>query len=200
MNPKMWAVSAAALLLAACAGNAPVVKSEGSFNPAKQARVRLYGQNQQPTFMLSGIDCAAGHKGRKDSVGASIGDAFGSLSGASKSHSLGMAETEASRNIGQRNGILSKAVFREFAVEAGKPANVRSAFNGLTTSYTTATHRVTHTQASCRSREASFVPKAGKDYEVLGIKGGCGVAVFEVSADGRAEPVELQEAVRCNKR
>ena len=116
MKPLFVACSVA--LLAACASNAPVVQEDStSYDSSTQARVRLYGQNQKPTIMVSGIDCEAedrrARRGHKVNVGGSLGDAFGSLAGTARSHSLGIAETEHSKNIGQMNGILSRAFFRE---------------------------------------------------------------------------------------
>ena len=48
---------------------------------------------------------------------------------------------------------------------------------------------------------ASFVPKAGHDYEVIGLPGkGCTVAVYEIGKQGELSPVSLQGAVMCSKR
>ena len=90
MKPLFVVCSVA--LLAACASNAPVVQEEStSYDSSTQARVRLYGQNQKPTIMVSGIDCEAedrrARRGHKVNVGGSLGDAFGSFAGTARSRS-----------------------------------------------------------------------------------------------------------------
>ena len=124
--------TAAILLLAACSSPAPVVQQGGGYDSGTQARIRLYGQNQKPTLITSGIDCTAGERGQKSNIGGSMGDAFGSLVGSVKSHSIGIPETDHSKALGSKNGILSRAFFREMAVPAGKAVNVETAFVGLT--------------------------------------------------------------------
>ena len=188
MKPLFVVCSVA--LLAACASNAPVVQEEStSYDSSTQARVRLYGQNQKPTIMVSGIDCEAedrrARRGHKVNVGGS----------------LGIAETEHSKNIGQMNGILSRAFFREYAVPAGKAVNVQAAYIGLRNAMEGATETVIQHEGSCNTRMASFVPQAGHDYEVIGLSGRrCAVAVYEVGTQGELKPVELQDAVSCRRR
>lgn len=148
----------------------------------------------------AGIDCSAGQKGKKISTGGSLGEAFGSLTGTVKSHSIGIAPTENSKRLGERNGILSRAFFREFVIPAGKTANVQTFYVGLTNQHETATHIVMQQEGSCKSQKGSFVPQPGKDYEVIGVDGhACGVAVYEVSPQGALRNIPLNEAVSCRK-
>ena len=84
MKPLFVVCSVA--LLAACASNAPVVQEKNtSYDRSTQARVRLYGQNQKGTTMVSGIDCEAedqqARRGHKVNVVRNLKDAFGSLLG-----------------------------------------------------------------------------------------------------------------------
>lgn len=197
---NIYITLACTVLLTACAGNAPVVRQNTPYLPEQQARIRLYGQNQKPTIMTANIDCASKGNWQKVNVGGSMGDAFGSFVGTAKSHSIGIPETETSRNIGKKNGLLSKAVFREFAIQAGKPVNVSAAYIGLTTVSQSPQRTVIFHEGSCRSATASFVPQAGRDYEVIGLKGrGCGVAVYEISANGHTSPIALSDEFRCRK-
>ncbi|MDO4878576.1 MAG: hypothetical protein Q3966_04675 [Neisseria sp.] len=199
MKPLL--IGSFAILLAACSSNAPPVRQEAAYDSGSQARVRLYGQNQKPAYLISGIDCENQNHGTKVGTGGSLGDAFGSLVGTAKSQSLGIPETEHSRNIGKTNGILSRAFFREYIVPADKAANVQAAYIGLTTVSETPTVISILEEGSCNSRMASFVPKAGHDYEVIGLTGkACAVAVYEVGKDGGLTPVPLQNAVSCSKR
>ena len=160
------------VLLAACTSNAPVhQKSSAGYDSQSQARIRLYGQNGKPSYAYTGIDCDTNRKGTKIGVGGSLGDAFGSLVGASSSQSMGIPETEISKNVGKMNGIASRAFFREFAVPAGKPVNAQTFYIGLTNTLHTPTHTIIQYEGSCSSNIASFVPQAGHDYEIVGSKG-----------------------------
>ncbi|ULJ60030.1 hypothetical protein [Wielerella bovis] len=191
----------AILTLAACSTPAPVQQKSSDFQAASQARVRLFGQNQKPTIMVSGIDCAAGEKGTKVNTGGSLGDAFGSLVGTVNSHSIGIAETAHTRYLGQENGILSRAFFREYVVPAGKAVNVQTFFVGLTNVNESPTMKITQYEGSCRSNKVSFVPQAGRDYEVVGVSGqACGVKVYEVSKSGDLTPVTVNPAVSCARK
>ena len=99
------------------------------------------------------------------------------------------------------NGLASRAFFREFAVEAGKPVNAQTFYIGLTNTLHTETHTITQYEGSCSSNIASFIPQAGHDYEIVGSKGrSCGVSVFEVGAQGELTPVAVEPAVRCKRR
>ena len=99
------------VLLAACTSNAPVhQKSSAGYDSQSQARIRLYGQNGKPSYAYTNIDCDSNRKGTKIGVGGSLGDAFGSLVGASSSQSMGIPETEISKNVGKMNGIASRAL------------------------------------------------------------------------------------------
>ena len=131
------------------------------YDSQSQARIRLYGQNGKPSHAYTGIDCDTNRKGTKIGVGGSLGDAFGSLVGASSSQSMGIPETEISKNVGKMNGLASRAFFREFAVPAGKPVNAQTFYIGLTNTLRSPTLTVTQYEGSCSSNIASFVPQAG---------------------------------------
>lgn len=184
--------------LAACTTPAAVKNIGTSYDAQKEARIRVYAQNQKPSTVWSGIDCASNSKGKKVSIGSSLGDAFGSLTGTVNSKSIGIAETDISKNAGQRNGILSRTFFREWTVEAGKPLNVQAAYIGLSNRLEKPTYTEIYYEGSCRSNIASFVPQAGHDYEIVGSRGKkCAVSVYEVASDGSLTPVKLSEAYYC---
>ena len=190
------------ILLAACTSNASVhQKSSAGYDSQSQARIRLYGQNGKPSYAYTNVDCESNPKGTKIGVGGSLGDAFGSLVGASSSQSMGISETEISKNVGKMNGLASRAFFREFAISAGKPVNAQTFYIGLTNTLHTETHTVIQHEGSCSSNMASFVPQAGHDYEIVGNRGrSCGVSVFEVGAQGELTPVAVDAAVQCKRR
>lgn len=190
--------SVLALLLSGCGSVATVEKSV-SYTPQTQARIRLYGQNQKPTIMRYGIDCAAGAKGEKIGVGNSFSGALGSMVGAVENESIGIAPTATSQNLSDGDGILSKVFFQEFVIPAGKAVNVQAAYLGLTTVNSGALSTTTHYEGSCESNLGSFIPEAGKDYEVIGERGkSCGVSVYQIDVVGAQTLVPLDEGVKCN--
>lgn len=174
------------------------------YDPNNQARIRLFGQNGRPTIMISGIDCNVGNKGEEVNIGGSMGDAFGSLLGSAKNVSLGMPQTEATKTISEQNGMLSKAIYKEFDILANKPVNIRSAFIGLSNVLHGKYVTITQYEGNCKSKTISFVPQAGKDYEVISLQRGekCILpTVFEVIADNNQtvlKEVLTNEAVKCD--
>ena len=189
---RLWTWSIGAAL--AMGLTAPVSAEPASdYNPAEQARIRLFGQNGKPTIMTSGIDCEQGKKGEKVNVGGGLGDAFGSFVGTAKNKSIGIPETETTRHLAEQNGILSKALYKEFVIPSNKSVNVQAAYIGLTTVATDAQGKTILYEGSCSSGAVSFVPQAGRDYEVISLKQGanCGVAVAEVVSSGTAATLQL---------
>ena len=113
------------LLLSACASNPPA--SQADYNPKEQSRIRLYGQNGKPTLMrysLNGQDI-------KVNVGGGMGDAFSSFVGAAKNQSIGIPSTRISNNVGDQNGILAKAFYKEFAVPSTSALRIQSNLIGM---------------------------------------------------------------------
>lgn len=173
--------------------------SDQSYDPSKDARIRLFGQNGKPTLMNADIDCETAPKGQKINVGGGFGDVFKSFTGADANKSLGMPETQSSKNLKEMNGILSKAFYKEYAVTAGKPINVTGALIGTTLETPSQTLYV----KGCSST-VSFLPQAGHDYEVLGQMQGrkCTVVVKEVinkSDQIMYQDVQTAEEFKCKK-
>ena len=183
-----------ALALSACASNTDAVLT--TYDAQSQARIRLFGQNQKPTIMDV---CQPSGKTQRINVGGSMGDAFSSFTRTASNHSLGIAPSETTRQLARQDGILSKALYREFAIPAGKPVNLRAAYVGLTTTYSTPAHIVTMREGSCRSASASFVPQAGHDYEVVSLQHGrqCGISVFDLTDVGQPVAVALEPLQQC---
>ncbi|MBP6345792.1 hypothetical protein AB8Q18_10390 [Neisseriaceae bacterium CLB008] len=179
-------VAMLAMLLAGCSSTVAPELSQ-HYEPSESARIRLFGQNQKPTTMyVQAADEAA--KPIKISVGGTMGEAFSSFLRVVKNQSLGMAATEHTRNLQQRDGILSKAFYREFVIPAGRPVKINNAFIGLSNVHNnqvTGMRQVTR-ESSCRSQDITFTPQAGKDYEVTTYADGhrCVVQVFELVGGG----------------
>ncbi|QXZ08997.1 hypothetical protein KUF54_13225 [Comamonas sp. Y33R10-2] len=177
---KLLSVFLPLVVVAAGCANTQVPASYQKNHPDDSARIRLYGQNGKPTIMILQKESDADNKTVEVNVGGGLGDAFGSLVGGVKSESIGIAETENSKNIKDKNGILSKAFYREFLIPAGKSVQVRSSYIGM------ANHApgssFIYKEGSCSSNLVKFTPQAGKDYEVISFANGraCSVSVVEI--------------------
>ena len=188
MKKSFFSSVLVSILLSACAGQS--ARETSCHDPANSARIRLFGQNQKPGIMIVGRDCATGEAGQEINVGGGFGDAFRSFTRSAANEGLGIPETDTTRQLSQRDGLLSNAFYREFVIPAGKSVHVRAAFIGLTTSMTTTTanrrYRTTYRQPSYETRAVSFIPEAGKDYEAIGVRddGKGTVVILEVAADG----------------
>lgn len=164
----------------------------------EESRIRIFGQNGAMAQLHAGKACIKGHGER---VSGSLGSAFGSLIGKVSNVSLGMPETENTRNLSQMDGIASKAYFREYVIPAAIPTSLRLGFQGVPSFYTVGGVRYSGPTTSC-SGAVSFTPEAGRDYEVGFSWQGrvCRIAVNQVIADGddvRLEPVPIADAPRC---
>lgn len=181
MKNRVLAFSALAAMLCGCA-TTQLPASTQQYDAAESARIRLYGQNGRPSTMVMQTGQGAQARAVEVNVGGGLGDAFGSMVGAVKSEGIGIAQTDNTRSLQARSGALSKAFYREFVIPAGKPVQVSNAFVGLTHVHSMPGAQMVHRQRSCTSNRVSFVPRAGKDYEVGTYKDGnaCTVIVFEV--------------------
>ncbi|MGL1829948.1 UNVERIFIED_CONTAM: hypothetical protein GN151_06085 [Acinetobacter sp. HSTU-ASm16] len=170
-----------------------------NYDPSKEARIRLFGQNGKPTLMVSDIDCETRPKGKKVNVGGGVSDAFKSFTGTASNQTLGIPETQASKSLKEMNGILSKAFFKEYAITAGQPVNVSGALIGTSVQTPSQTMYV----KGCSST-VSFTPQAGHDYEVLGQLNGrkCTVIVKEVVQQNNQtiyQDVVTSDVFKCKK-
>lgn len=149
--------------------------------------------------LYPGSACIKGRGGER--VSGSLGSAFGSLIGKVSNVSLGMPDTENTRNLSQMNGIASKAYFREYVIPAAIPTSLRLGFQGVPSFYTVGGVRYAGPTTSC-SGAISFVPEAGHDYEVGFSWQGrvCQASINQIVVDGeetRLVPVTVQQAPKC---
>lgn len=164
-----------------------------------EGRIRIFGQNGAMADLHAGSACI--NRRGAERVSGSMGSAFGSLFGVVSNVSLGMPETETTRNMRQMDGIASKAYFREYAIPAGVPTSLRLGFRDVSSFYTIGDVNYSNVDPSC-SGAISFTPEAGKDYEVGFAWQGrvCRLSVNQVVADGaevRLVPVRVEEAPKC---
>lgn len=134
---KSFIIYLSALILGACV-NTELSKNT-NFDPTKEARIRLYGQNGRATLM----EFFHNGKVHRVNVGGDLDTAFASLMWLKRNESIGMTESEFSRNPSALSGVISKAYFKEFIIPAGVEVQVNNHIDELV-----------------------FIPKAGKDYEV----------------------------------
>lgn len=167
------------LSLSACV-NTELSTQHSSYNPTTDARIRLYGQNGRPTLML------VNHQGKteKVTIGGGLGQAFSSMIGTKDNESIGIPESELSKNPEVLDGIISSAFFKEFIIPANSEITVNNSIMGTQHRHndTVFNRTVVFNFKGCSGQEVTFIPQAGKDYEVapIGLTKGCGVTVYEI--------------------
>ena len=115
-----------ALLISACGGSdTDMLKKD--YDPMTDARIRVYGQNGNPTILNVGIDCATNPKGSQINIGGSLSDALGSFVGSTNNESIGIPQTEISTKLSDKDGILSKAFYRERKPNVSAPSRKKPA-------------------------------------------------------------------------
>lgn len=178
---KKVIIALSVLTLSSCVATELSTQTK-EYNNSQDARIRLYGQNGRPASMEIEIN----GKTEKITVGGSLGQAFGSMLGAKGNESIGMPETELSKNPSSHSKLLSGIFFKEFIIPAGKEVKVTNSINSLTniaehSTLTTKTTTIT-TLKGCNGKVVTFIAEAGKDYEVVPISSSreCGVTVYEI--------------------
>ncbi|QHE93261.1 hypothetical protein PI93_011430 [Pandoraea fibrosis] len=180
MTQKILITSAAAFLLSACVNtHLPAISQQ--YDPSNSARIRLFGQNGKSTSMT--VEVSQGEFVEVN-VGGSTGDAFSSFFGTVKNESIGISETENTKNIQQNSDLLSKIFYREFVIPAGRELQVKNSFITVGNFFHNPDGSIKSikNKKRCSSEIVSFVPKPGKDYEVGSYSNGreCSVMVFEI--------------------
>ncbi|MGI3295325.1 hypothetical protein ACRPFF_04475 [Neisseria sp. SLRRB23] len=175
---KIMMLCAVALSVSACVST-ELSSANKPYNPSSDARIRLYGQNGRPTVLT--IDPKG--KAEKVVVGGGMGQSMASLFHLKGNESIGMPESEFSKNPSQFNNIGSNAFFKEFIV----PANVEIA---LKNTINAPAHVMKNAQGntvykrylSCDAGTLTFKPEAGKDYEAVPAPSThqCGIQLIEL--------------------
>ncbi|WP_431260625.1 hypothetical protein ACQ86G_11220 [Roseateles chitinivorans] len=179
-SPASSAASSSASTSAAAGG--------GPIGSAK-ARVRLFQQNGLGGGLTNEAACASSDSA--SSAGSGFWKAFGSLAGVAGNTSIGMPETEASRTVGERSQLGSKAYFVEREVTAEAPVTLDFSFDSQGQG------------KSCNTLTMSFVPEAGADYEARMDVGGlyCRLRVSRILQGGQLLPEPLTPAAAaCPKK
>ncbi|MBN6112951.1 hypothetical protein [Xanthomonas bonasiae] len=197
--PKLFLL--AAFFAAACPAAAIAEDGEDEqarVNPDNQARIRFFGQAVIGLEFYRNTMCYGGDAESETPSSSGFGGAFGSK----KNISLGMPVTPNVTNLKQRNGILAKAFYREYAITAGEPIAIHASYYETTGSspYFTSPNGISR---GCDDFGVSFVPEKGQDYEVaLDLsRQYCHLTISRISetSDGVAlAPVELKDAQECS--
>ncbi|HBO37727.1 MAG TPA: hypothetical protein DD638_03600, partial [Pasteurellaceae bacterium] len=98
-----------------------------AYDPDKDARVRLYGQNRKQSTMEVNI----GGKKEKITIGGGAGQAFSSMIGTKENESIGMPETMLSKNPAAHSKFFSGIFFKEFIIPAGETVTVNNGISSL---------------------------------------------------------------------
>ena len=183
---KKFILIALTMSLTGCLGT-ELSTSNKPYNPQSDARIRLYGQNGRYSTMSLMIN------GKKEeiTVGGGLKQAFSSMVGTKENESIGMPATPLSKDPSAHSKLLSAVFFKEFVIPANgvitvnniisAPQNpsLNSEFTKFFSEYITID---VNTVKNCSGNEISFIPQAGKDYEVAPVSSGknCGVTVYEI--------------------
>lgn len=149
-----------------------------SLSDVEAARIRLFGQNGVGVILYKNSKC----EGRSESIRVSgdAASAFTSFVGAASNESLGMPETETTKNLSKRDGILSKAYFREYRIDPGKPVTIAIRFQDV--------------GKYCEPIVRTFTPEPRTDYEGridIDNAGFCRFSLNLVSSDGSLSTTAL---------
>jgi hypothetical protein len=189
----------------------PSKETASAGEPTQTSRIRMFGQNGASAVLFKDSACVrAFWGGGGEKVSGGIGDAFSSFVGSASNTSVGIPETDTSRNLAKKDGILSKAYFREFVIPAGKPSSMRMGFQDVSSFYVPPAtpglglvYTLQHVSPSCHGA-ITFTPVAGEDYEAAFVWEGegktCSLSVNQVvSMGGKVElkPVPVVPAPDC---
>ena len=186
---------------------APAAAIEAAGTPAAPAtssisRLRLFGQNGATAFLYRDSSCIRGmFSDGVEKASGSMSSAFGSFIGSVSNTSLGIPETDTSKNLSRKDGLLSKAYYREYEIPADKPSSLRIGFRDVSPFYVVNGINYETVSPSC-SGDITFTPRAGEDYEAAFSWEGklCTISINQVIArDGKTElvPVPVTRAPSC---
>ncbi len=142
------------------------VEDQPAYDPLTQARIRIYGQNGKKIYIQDSIDCADNQKGIR-SYASNVGgwDAFKSFARWTFNDSIGMPKTAIQKEVlSNRFQTYLLVSFKELAVPANQPVNL----HGFAVVATNIERTQADTEQHCENAVASFSPKVGHAYEVLG--------------------------------
>jgi hypothetical protein len=125
----------------------------------------MFGQNGATAVLSRDSTCAKSiWSSDAEKVSGGFSSAFGSFLGAVSNTSLGIADTDTTRNLSRKDGMFSKAYFREYVIPADKPSTLGMGFQDVSSFYVANGVRYETVGRSCHGA-ITFTPRAGEDYE-----------------------------------
>jgi hypothetical protein len=176
--------------------------AESAGDNAQTSRLRMFGQNGASAVLARDSSCAKNiWSDGVEKVSGGMGSAFSSFIGTVSNTSLGIAETDTTRKLSNKDGMLSKAYFREYVIPADKPSTMTMGFQDVSSFYVADGIRYDWVKPSCRGA-ITFTPRAGEDYEAAFVWEGktCQLSVNQVvTKEGKTElvPVPVNRASEC---
>lgn len=125
----------------------------------------MFGQNGASAVLTKDSSCAKSiWSDDVEKVSGGLASAFSSFFGTVSNTSLGIAETDTTRNLSKKDGMLSKAYFREYVIPPDTPSTISMGFQDVPSFYVANGIRYDLINLSCRGA-ITFTPRAGEDYE-----------------------------------
>jgi hypothetical protein len=151
------------------------------YDPATSARIRIYGNNGQPSGIRIGQDCSSTEE-PTPAYGYTLADKLGSTLGQHNNHSIGMPASWRTQHPAWGDS------YSEFVIPAGKPSVIKM--------------ELVTEQVSCMALARLLVPQAGQDYEAYLMYEGsrCRGTVRLLSNPEDAEPGSEVQTVSCGRR
>jgi hypothetical protein len=207
LRKRMLAIGLLTLTTLPCfADEAPAPAANPAAEARQDSRLRIFGQNGASAVLFRDSSCNKGFwssEGEKASGG--FGSAFGSFIGKVSNTSIGIAETDTTRYLSSKDGMLSKAYYREYVIPANKPSTLSMRYGDISTFYhvrgAAYTYTYSYTPPNCGG-SITFTPEAGQDYEV-GFEWHekkCALSINHVvTENGKTElvPVPVAKAADC---
>lgn len=177
-------------------------------NGTSKSRIRLFGQNNTGVVFYRNTKCVKENLGKEDQrVSGGFSDALSSFMGTVSNTSIGMPETETTKNLKRNDRLLSKTYFREYVIEGNKAVTIDASFQDVSNVY--ASNGITYSKSGARCQKDPlfpiavwFMPIAGADYEVSfkHSDGNCDLRVNRISQKEVAtmlRPVHAYVAYPC---
>ena len=162
--------------------------------PNASARIRAFGQNGINIKMYTNAVCKK-HYDKKIVVSGSFRQSLGSLFGVAKNQTIGIPQTDTTRQIDRMRMLGSKPFYREYTIEAGKPITIEGGFQSAATPPPRKGGTYLTGYYCSKKPTGTFIPQPGKDYEVAMYVGHyCTLVINQVQSNGQLTPVPVQRA------
>lgn len=154
---------------------------------ADSAKIRLFGKNGNMVKLYKNSDCIGG--GKEVVVSGALSQSFSSMLGAVENESIGMTETENSKNVSELGGWGHAAFYKEIPLNPGEPVVIRMEYGDAGGGH-------------CAYSAFTFVPEKNVEYEGL-VKIDedakvCHYILNRISDKGELVPLQSRKAISCS--